>query len=122
VTAAERNSQQDIEQCKPVSPANHLGDFFTVALTMSYHNVSFVSPKSALVRFVVVDRRLQRAGKRVGYRLALSRGNAGVDKVSDHVSQHHQGKVSRRLMFFQYVEHLGEHLFNVFVTVAGDLW
>jgi len=47
---------------------------------------------------------------------------ACIDKVSHHVSQNHQGKVGRRLMFFQYVEHLIQQLFNVFVTIAGNLW
>ncbi|MPN08722.1 hypothetical protein SDC9_156007 [bioreactor metagenome] len=48
VTATEYHGQQNVEQGKPVPPANHLGDFLTVALTMSYHKLLFVSPEQAL--------------------------------------------------------------------------
>ncbi len=43
VTTAKHHRQQNVEQGKPVPPANHLGDFFTVALTIRHHKLSFVS-------------------------------------------------------------------------------
>ncbi len=50
VTAANDERKQNIEQCKPVPPTDHLGDFFTVALTMSYHNLLSVSLSALCLR------------------------------------------------------------------------
>ncbi len=55
VTAANDERKQNIEQCKPVPPTDHLGDFFTVALTMSYHNLLSVIFLSALCLSLIED-------------------------------------------------------------------
>src|SRR5690606_36128606 len=73
IAAAENHGQQNVEQGKPVPPADHLGDFFTVALTMSHHKMSSCS----LVRVIVVNGRLQRLSKRAGDSLTLGRRDAG---------------------------------------------
>ena len=39
----DKRRQQNVEQGKPVPPADHLGDFFTVALTIRHHKLLFVS-------------------------------------------------------------------------------
>lgn len=42
VTVVNDERKQNIEQCKLVFLIDYLGDFFTVALTMSYYNLLFV--------------------------------------------------------------------------------
>ncbi len=38
VTAAKNKGKDDIKEGEPMPPANHLGDFFSVALPIGYHN------------------------------------------------------------------------------------
>ena len=118
IATTEHHGQQHVEQGEPVPPANHLGDFFSVRLTMSHHKLLLVP----LVRRIAVNRRLQRLGKRARDSLALSRSHAAVNQIGDHIPQHHQRQVGWSLMFFQYVGELAQQLFNVFITIAGLLW
>ncbi len=52
VTAANDERKQNIEQCKPVPPPQLTiwETFFTVALTMSYHNLLSVSLSALCLR------------------------------------------------------------------------
>lgn len=43
ITTTNNKQKQNIKQYKPIPPTNHLKNFFTITLTINYHNLLSIS-------------------------------------------------------------------------------